>query len=80
MEIGGGFLDGHNLYATFNMLRSNDLLWNYVIHNYMLGKTPPDFDLLYWNSDNTRVADKVHMYLIREFFMGKNLSRRMSLR
>jgi len=79
MDIGGGFLDGRNLYATFNMLRSNDLLWNYVIHNYMLGKTPPDFDLLYWNSDNTRVAKKVHMYLIREFFLENKLIKKNEL-
>jgi polyhydroxyalkanoate synthase len=80
MDIGGGFLDGKNLYATFNMLRSNDLLWNYVIHNYLLGKTPPDFDLLYWNSDNTRVAKKVHMYLIREFFLGNKLIKKDELK
>jgi polyhydroxyalkanoate synthase len=80
MNVGGGFLDGRNLYATFNMLRANDLLWNYVIHNYMLGKTPPDFDLLYWNSDNTRVAAKVHMYLIREFFMGNKLIQKNGLK
>jgi len=80
MDVGGGFLDGKNLYATFNMLRSNDLLWNYVIHNYMLGQTPPDFDLLYWNSDNTRVAKKVHMYLIREFFLGNKLIQQNALK
>jgi len=79
MDIGGGFLDGRNLYATFNMLRSNDLLWNYIIHNYLLGKTPPDFDLLYWNSDNTRVASKVHMFLVREFFMNNKLIKKNEL-
>jgi len=73
IDVSGGYLDGKNIAATFNMLRSNDLLWNYVIQNYMLGKTPPDFDLLYWNSDNTRVPGKVHSYLVREFFMGNKL-------
>lgn len=73
MDVSGGYLDGRNLYATFNMLRANDLLWNYVIHNYFLGKTSPDFDLLFWNSDNTRAPGKVHSYLVREFFMGNKL-------
>jgi polyhydroxyalkanoate synthase len=80
INVSGGYLDGRNMYATFNMLRANDLLWNYVIHNYLLGKTPPDFDLLYWNSDNTRVAGKVHMYLVREFFMGNKLIKKNELK
>jgi polyhydroxyalkanoate synthase len=80
MEVSGGYLDGRNMYATFNMLRANDLLWNYVVHNYMLGKTPSDFDLLFWNSDNTRVAAKVHMYLVREFFMGNKLIKKNELK
>jgi polyhydroxyalkanoate synthase len=72
MELRGGYLDGNNMAATFNMLRANDLLWNYVVHNYLLGKQPPEFDLLYWNADNTRIPGKVHNFLVREFFM-KNL-------
>ncbi len=73
MTVSGGYLDGRNMAATFNMLRANDLLWSYVVNNYLLGKTPPAFDLLYWNSDGTRVPGKVHMYLIREFFLGNKL-------
>jgi len=73
MQASGGYLDGRNMAATFNMLRANDLLWHYVIHNYMLGKQPPAFDLLYWNSDGTRVPGKVHSFLLREFFLGNKL-------
>ena len=55
MEASGGYLDGRNMAATFNMLRANDLLWHFVVHNYLLGQEPPALDLLYWNSDGTRV-------------------------
>jgi polyhydroxyalkanoate synthase len=73
MKMSGGYLDGRNMAATFNMLRSNDLLWNYVVNNYLLGKDPPAFDLLYWNSDGTRVPGKVHSFLIRDFFVANKL-------
>ncbi len=73
MSASGGYLDGRNMAATFNMLRANDLLWNYVVHNYLLGKQPPAFDLLYWNSDGTRVPGKVHNFLVREFFLKNKL-------
>jgi polyhydroxyalkanoate synthase len=73
MDASGGYLDGRNMAATFNMLRANDLLWHYVVHNYLLGQTPPAFDLLYWNSDGTRVPGKVHSFLLREFFLGDKL-------
>jgi len=73
MAASGGYLDGKNMAATFNMLRSNDLLWNYYIHNYLLGKEPPAFDLLYWNSDGTRVPGQVHSFLMREFFLENKL-------
>jgi polyhydroxyalkanoate synthase len=73
MQVSGGYLDGRNMGATFNMLRANDLLWHYVIHNYLMGEEPPVFDLLYWNSDGTRVPGKVHSYLLREFFLENRL-------
>jgi polyhydroxyalkanoate synthase len=73
MDASGGYLDGRNMAATFNMLRANDLLWHYVVHNYMLGKEPPAFDLLYWNSDGTRVPAKVHSFLLRELFLADKL-------
>ena len=80
MDVSGGYLDGRNLAATFNMLRSNDLLWNYVIHNYLLGKQPPAFDLLYWNNDGTRAPGKVHSFLVREFFLQNKLMHPDALR
>jgi polyhydroxyalkanoate synthase len=73
MSVSGGYLDGRNMAATFNMLRANDLLWHYVINNYLLGKEPPEFDLLYWNSDSTRVPQTVHMFLLRNFFLVNKL-------
>jgi polyhydroxyalkanoate synthase len=73
MAASGGYLDGRNMAATFNMLRANDLLWHFVVHNYLLGKEPPAFDLLYWNSDGTRVPSKVHGFLLREFFLKNRL-------
>jgi polyhydroxyalkanoate synthase len=73
MDASGGYLDGRNLAATFNLLRSNDLLWNYVVQNYLLGQQPPAFDLLYWNNDGTRVPKKVHSFLLREFFLDNKL-------
>lgn len=73
MSASGGYLDGRNMAATFNMLRANDLLWNYVVQNYLLGKQPPAFDLLYWNSDGTRVPGRVHSFLVREFFLKNKL-------
>ena len=73
MKVSGGYLDGRNMAATFNMLRANDLLWNYVVHNYLLGQKPPSFDLLYWNNDGTRVPGNVHSFLLREFFLENKL-------
>jgi polyhydroxyalkanoate synthase len=73
MEVSGGYLDGRNIAATFNILRANDLLWHYVVHNYLLGQQPPAFDLLYWNSDGTRVPGRVHSFLVREFFLANKL-------
>lgn len=73
MTVRGGYLDGRNMAATFNMLRSNDLLWRYVIYNYMIGQEPPAFDILYWNNDGTRVPGRVHSFLIRKFFLENKL-------
>ena len=73
MDASGGYLDGRNMAATFNMLRANDLLWPYVVNNYLMGKEPAAFDLLYWNSDGTRVPGKVHSFLLREFFLENKI-------
>lgn len=75
MTASGGYLDGRNMAATFNMLRANDLLWHYVVNNYLLGKQPPELDLLYWNSDGTRVPQTVHLFLLRNFFLVNNLAK-----
>jgi polyhydroxyalkanoate synthase len=75
MTLSGGYLDGRNMAATFNILRANDLLWQYVVNNYLLGKKPPDFDLLFWNSDGTRVPQTIHLFLLRNFFLVNNLAK-----
>lgn len=64
-----GYLDGAVMANTFNLLRSNDLLWPYVVNNYMLGKEPFPFDLLYWNSDSTRMPAANHAFYMRKFYL-----------
>ena len=75
MEADGGVLEGRKMAATFNMLRANDLIWSFVISNYLLGKTPPPFDLLYWNSDTTRMPEKMHLFYLRECYRDNALAR-----
>ena len=70
-----GYLDGSKLAMTFNMMRPNDLLWNYVVDNYMKGKTPAPFDLLYWNSDATRLPACNHSFYLRNFYMENKLAK-----
>jgi len=60
-----GFLDGSQMATTFSMLRANDLIWSFFINNYLLGKEPFPFDLLYWNSDSTRMPAKMHSFYLR---------------
>jgi len=67
-----GFLEGSEMASTFNLLRANDLVWSFVINNYLLGKDPFPFDLLYWNSDSTRMPAKMHSFYLRNMYM-KNL-------
>jgi len=64
-----GFLDGSTMAAVFNMLRANDLIWPFFINNYLLGKEPTAFDLLYWNSDSTRIPAKAHSYYLRNCYL-----------
>ncbi len=67
-----GYLDAKDLYTTFNMLRANDLIWSFVVNNYLLGKEPFPFDLLYWNSDSTRMPAAMHSFYLRNMYQ-KNL-------
>ncbi|MEE2691731.1 MAG: class I poly(R)-hydroxyalkanoic acid synthase [Pseudomonadota bacterium] len=75
MDAAGGVLEGRAMATTFNMLRSNDLIWSFVIDNYMKGKDPAKFDLLYWNSDATRMPKGVHLFYLREFYQKNRLAK-----
>ncbi len=70
-----GYLDGTKMATAFNMLRSGDLIWPYVVNNYMRGKAPAPFDLLYWNSDATRMTAANHSFYLRNCYLENNLSR-----
>jgi polyhydroxyalkanoate synthase len=63
-----GFLEGRDMATTFNMLRANDLIWSFVVSNYLLGKDPFPFDLLYWNSDSTRMPAAMHSFYLRNMY------------
>ena len=69
-----GYLPGTRMADAFNLLRSNDLIWSYVVNNYMLGKEPMPFDLLYWNADSTRMPAGVHSFYLRECYMANKLA------
>ncbi|MFO1035928.1 MAG: class I poly(R)-hydroxyalkanoic acid synthase [Geminicoccaceae bacterium] len=68
-----GFLDGSEMATTFNMLRANDLIWSFVVNNYLMGKDPFPFDLLYWNSDSTRMPAAMHSFYLRKFYHENEL-------
>ena len=70
-----GYLDGAKMASVFNMLRPTDLLWSYVVDNYVKGKQPAAFDLLYWNSDSTRVPACNHSFYLREFYLENRLAK-----
>ncbi len=63
-----GYLEGHEMAGTFNMLRANDLIWSFVVNNYLLGQDPFPFDLLYWNSDSTRMPAAMHGFYLRKMY------------
>jgi polyhydroxyalkanoate synthase subunit PhaC len=64
-----GYLEGHEMATTFNMLRANDLIWSFVVNNYLLGKEPLPFDLLHWNSDSTRMPAAMHAFYLRKMYI-----------
>jgi polyhydroxyalkanoate synthase subunit PhaC len=70
-----GFMEGGKMAAAFNMLRANDLIWPYIVNNYLRGKAPFPFDLLYWNSDSTRLPAANHSFYLRNCYLENKLSR-----
>jgi polyhydroxyalkanoate synthase len=68
-----GYLDSREMSNMFNLLRSNDLIWANVVNNYLMGSKPPAFDLLYWNSDGTRMARAAHNWYLRNTYVENNL-------
>jgi polyhydroxyalkanoate synthase subunit PhaC len=71
-----GYLDGRYMAATFNLLRGRDLIWNYVVSNYLLGDEPPPFDLLHWNSDTTNLPAGWHRDYLETLYKGNKLAER----
>ena len=70
-----GYLEGSEMATTFNMLRANDLIWSFVVNNYLLGNDPFPFDLLYWNADSTRMPAKMHSFYLRKMYQENLLSK-----
>ncbi len=75
MDRAGGVLPGGVMAGTFNALRANDLIWSFFVNNYLLGKDPKPFDLLYWNSDQTRMPRALHLFYLREFYQHNRLAK-----
>jgi polyhydroxyalkanoate synthase len=69
-----GYLEARDMHTTFNMLRANDLIWSFVVNNYLLGKQPFPFDLLYWNADSTRMPATMHSFYLRRMYQENLLS------
>ena len=69
-----GYLEGSRMATVFNMLRPKDLIWPYIINNYLMGNKPPAFDLLYWNQDSTRMPAANHNFYLREFYHENKLA------
>jgi polyhydroxyalkanoate synthase len=74
MKKAGGVLEGSKMAMTFNMLRANDLIWSFVVNNYLMGKEPVPFDLLYWNSDTTRMPLNLHLSYLRQCYRDNALA------
>lgn len=70
-----GYYDGSDMAATFSLLRANDMIWSFVVNNYLLGKDPFPFDLLYWNSDSTHLPAKMHIFYLRNMYKDNLLAK-----
>jgi len=70
-----GYLEARDMHTTFNMLRANDLIWSFVVNNYLLGKSPFPFDLLYWNADSTRMPAAMHSFYLRKMYQENLLAK-----
>lgn len=68
-----GYLEGREMAGTFNMMKANDLIWSFVVNNYLLGKDPFPFDLLFWNSDSTRMPAAMHSFYLRNMYLENKL-------
>ncbi|MCX7946136.1 MAG: class I poly(R)-hydroxyalkanoic acid synthase [Hydrogenophilus sp.] len=68
-----GYLEGSEMASTFNLMRANDLIWSFVVNNYLLGREPFPFDLLYWNSDSTRLPAAMHSFYLRKMYLENKL-------
>ena len=75
MDAAGGVLPSQAMADTFNALRANDLIWSFFVNNYLMGKEPAAFDLLFWNSDQTRMPKTLHMNYLRDFYKANSLSK-----
>jgi polyhydroxyalkanoate synthase len=75
MDEGGGVLSGQAMADTFNSLRANDLIWSFFVNNYLLGREPKPFDLLFWNSDQTRMPKTLHLFYLRRFYGDNALAK-----
>ncbi len=74
-EMDSGYMPASKMAEAFNLLRSNDLIWGYMVSNYLLGKEPFPFDLLYWNADSTAMPARVHDFYLREFYIKNNFAK-----
>ncbi|MDP1652297.1 MAG: class I poly(R)-hydroxyalkanoic acid synthase [Rhodocyclaceae bacterium] len=74
-----GFLDGKEMAAAFRLLRSNSLIWNYVVQGYLYGEVPPPFDVLFWNMDATRMPAKMHTWYLRNLYLDNQLIKKDAL-
>jgi polyhydroxyalkanoate synthase subunit PhaC len=70
-----GYLEAHDMSTSFNMLRANDLIWSFVVNNYLLGKEQLPFDLLFWNSDSTRMPAAMHSFYLRKMYQQNLLAK-----